>query len=163
MILYHGSYLAIENPSLSFSRKLVDFGAGFYTTPIKEQAVAWAAHFKSKGRKAVLSSYGFLQKPIEEILPDNLKILEFDTHSMDWLNFIAACRLGEPADHGRDLIMGGVANDKVFDTLQLYFDGLLPAEEAIRHLRYNKPNFQYCFKNQWLIDNYLHFISSEEV
>jgi hypothetical protein len=163
MILYHGSFKVIEKPDLMFSRKLVDFGAGFYTTPLKEQAVRWSEHYKDKGKKAIVSSYGFLQRPAEETLPEKIRILEFDTHSMEWLDFITACRLGKPGNEEWDLIMGGVANDKVFDTLQLYFDGLLPAEEAIRRLRYNKPNFQYCFKDQWLIDNYLHFIEAEEV
>ncbi len=163
MILYHGSYTAVKTPKLSFSRKSVDFGKGFYTTPLREQAVNWAGIFKQRGQKAVISSYGFLQKPIEEILPENLRVLEFDTHSTEWLNFVTACRLGKPLDEEWDLIIGGVANDKVFDTLQLYFDGLLSARDAIKRLKYNKPNFQYCFKNQWLIDNYLKFINAEEL
>jgi hypothetical protein len=163
MILYHGSYAAVEAPDLSFSRKLVDFGAGFYTTPLRDQAISWSEHFKAKGKKAVVSSYGFLQRPAEEVLPESIRILEFDNHSTEWLDFITACRLGEHLDKKWDLVIGGVANDKVFDTLQLYFDGLVSSEEAIRRLRYNKPNYQYCFKNQSLIDNYLHFIGSEEV
>ncbi|MDR1000440.1 MAG: DUF3990 domain-containing protein [Clostridiales bacterium] len=163
MILYHGSYTVIKKPDLAFSRKQVDFGSGFYVTSLKDQAVSWTARFKKEGKPAIISSYGFLQRPAEEILPDTIKVLDFDSHSIEWLNFITACRLGKPVDEEWDLIMGGVANDKVFDTLQLYFDGLLPAEEAIRRLRYNKPNFQYCFKSQWLIDNYLKFINAEEV
>lgn len=163
MILYHGSYMAIERPDLSHSRKLVDLGAGFYTTPLKEQAVRWSEHFKAKGEKAVVSSYGFLERPAEDVLPKTLNILEFNTHSIEWLDFITACRLGRPVDQEWDLVIGGVANDKVFDTLQLYFDGLVPAEEAIRRLKYNKPNYQYCFKNQQLIDNYLHFVEAEEM
>ncbi|MDR1322165.1 MAG: DUF3990 domain-containing protein [Gracilibacteraceae bacterium] len=163
MILYHGSYKAIEKPDLAFSRKLVDFGPGFYVTPLRGQAAGWTARFRKEGKPAVVSLYGFLQRPVEEILPDNIKILEFDSHSIEWLTFITDARLGRPGDEEWDLIMGGVANDKVFDTLQLYFDGLLPAEEAIRRLRYNKPNYQYCFKNQWLIDNYLKFIEAEEL
>ena len=34
MILYHGSYLEIPNPDLKHSRANVDFGLGFYTTPL---------------------------------------------------------------------------------------------------------------------------------
>lgn len=41
MILYHGSYIEISKPDLGHSRKNVDFGAGFYTTPIREQATKW--------------------------------------------------------------------------------------------------------------------------
>ena len=39
MIVYHGSYLAIQTPDLDHSRENVDFGRGFYTTPIYVQAV----------------------------------------------------------------------------------------------------------------------------
>lgn len=83
MILYHGSCKAIEKPDLSFSRKLVDFGPGFYATPFKEQAIGWTARFKREGKSAIVSSYGFLQRPIDEILPDAIRVLEFDTHSAE--------------------------------------------------------------------------------
>ncbi len=163
MILYHGSHIAIEKPDLSFSREKTDFGKGFYLTPFKEQAISWSAHFKESGRKAVVSSYGFLERPAVERLPRGVRILEFDTHSMKWLNFITACRLGKPLDEEWDLIMGGAADDKVIQTLQLYFRDVITANEAIRRLRYNKPNFQYCFKNQTLMDRYLQFLEAFEV
>ena len=160
MKLYHGSYVAIEKPDLQFSRMRTDFGKGFYLTPMKTQAASWSQRFMRERGTAVISSYDFLSNP-EEKLPTDTKILEFDSHSLEWLNFITACRLGQPVDIDWDLVLGGVANDKVFDTLQLYFDGLIGADEAIGRLRYNKPNFQYCFKNQSLIDGYLIFAGSE--
>ncbi|GHV40179.1 hypothetical protein FACS1894187_20860 [Synergistales bacterium] len=163
MILYHGSYLAIEKPNLSFSRRRTDFGKGFYLTPIKEQAANWSRRFLKERGRAVTSLYSFLQRAAVEKLPEDLKILEFDTHSSEWLNFITACRLGQETNGEWDLVIGGVANDKVFDTIQLYFDGLIGAQEAIGRLRYNKPNFQYCFKNQKLIDSYLRYLSCEVI
>ena len=41
MNLYHGSYLEITKPDLKHSRQNVDFGGGFYTTSLYEQAVKW--------------------------------------------------------------------------------------------------------------------------
>lgn len=38
MILYHGSALKIVQPDVAFSRQKLDFGQGFYTTPIKQFA-----------------------------------------------------------------------------------------------------------------------------
>ena len=35
MILYHGSFIEINKPDLKHSRPNVDFGKGFYTTPIQ--------------------------------------------------------------------------------------------------------------------------------
>jgi len=74
---------------------------------------------------------------------------------------LANCKESQRHQPSPVLLIGGVANDKVFDTLQLYFDELIGAEEAIGRLRYNKPNFQHCFKTQNLIDQYLQFIDSE--
>jgi len=160
MILYHGSYTAIEKPDLSFSRLRTDFGKGFYLTPFKAQAESWSQRFLRGHGVAVVSLYEFLPNPKDKLPPDAM-ILEFDTHSLEWLNFITACRLGQTDDSLWDLVIGGVANDKVFDTLQLYFDNLIGADEAIGRLRFNKPNFQYCFKTQSLIDAYIKFIGSE--
>ena len=161
MILYHGSCKAIEKPDLSFSRAKTDFGKGFYLTPLKTQAESWAKRFVRERGVAVLSVYEFL--PHADTLPPDIRVLEFYTYDLEWLHFITACRLGQSVDAQWDLVIGGVANDKVFDTLQLFFDKLIGAEEAIGRLRYDKPNIQYCFKKQSLIDKYLHFLNSEEI
>ena len=49
MILYHGSYLEIMHPDLCHSREKVDFGRGFYTTPLLGQAEKWCGKFKRRG------------------------------------------------------------------------------------------------------------------
>ena len=46
MILYHGSYTAIQTPNIIHSRSRLDFGAGFYLTNIYEQAKKWAVRFR---------------------------------------------------------------------------------------------------------------------
>jgi hypothetical protein len=156
MILFHGSYVAIEKPDLSFSRKKTDFGKGFYTTPFKEQAKLWAERFEKSGH-GFFSVYDFDPEALTQ-----QKVLEFETYSEAWLDFIAVCRKGEDKTDF-DLVIGGVANDKVFNTLTLYFRNLIPKAEALRRLMYEKPNSQYCFRNQSVMDNYLKFMKSEEV
>lgn len=42
MIVYHGSVIAVENPSVALSKDFLDFGRGFYITYFKEQAEKWA-------------------------------------------------------------------------------------------------------------------------
>ena len=32
MIVYHGSALVVDKPSISYSKKFLDFGVGFYVT-----------------------------------------------------------------------------------------------------------------------------------
>ena len=76
---------------------------------------------------------------------ENLNVRE--KNSEEWLDFILSCRGGKDvADY--DLVFGGVANDKVFNTVELYFDGLIDKAEALKRLRYEKPNLQICFRTE---------------
>ncbi|MDR2670595.1 MAG: DUF3990 domain-containing protein [Oscillospiraceae bacterium] len=161
MILYHGSYTAVEKPDVSLSREKTDFGKGFYLTPLEDQAIRWAERFKEEHGMGVVSSYSFLEKVGEKLSVD-VRVLEFNTHTQKWLQFITDCRLGKTVPE-YDLIIGGVANDKVIQTVQLYFQEVISARDAIRRLRYNKPNFQYCFKTQAVIDQYIKFMEAREI
>jgi hypothetical protein len=120
-----------------------------------EQAQKWCKKFKDKNNSAVVSIYQFDENAYMEC-----KVLRFDTYSEEWLDFILKCRRGEDmTDY--DIVMGGVANDKVFNTVELFFDGLIDKNEAIKRLRYEKPNFQIAFRSQEAIAEYLHFERSE--
>lgn len=114
MILYHGSYLEIAEPDLKHSRRNVDFGRGFYTTPLYEQAEKWCGKFKRRGRDGIISCYEF-----DESLYAVLKVLKFDSYSEEWLDFILNCRCGQDTTD-YDIVIGGVANDKVFNTVELF-------------------------------------------
>lgn len=142
MILYHGSYLEIPRPDLAHSRANVDFGPGFYVTPIYEQAEKWCGRFRRRGKDGVVSRYRF-----EDGREAQLKVLKFDAYTEEWLDFILSCRTGKDTTDV-DLVVGGVDNDRVFNTVELFFDGLIDKTEAIRRLRYEKPNLQLCFRTE---------------
>ena len=55
-----------------------------------------------------------------------------------------------------------MANDKVFNTVELYFEGLIDKVEAINRLRYEEPNLQLCFRTEKALE-YLHFERSAKV
>lgn len=156
MIVYHGSGEAIETPDLVHSRKAVDFGAGFYTTLILKQAVNWCEKRRHRWGSAVVSRYAF-----DENAAANLKVLRFDEYSDAWLDFIVECR-GEKDQTDWDIVIGGVANDKVFDTLEAFFDGFATREQTIAKLRYEKPNLQVCFRTAAALAT-LKYIGSENV
>ncbi len=140
MTVYHVGAIAIPAPDLLHSRKAVDFGPGFYVTPIREQAVRWSEKRKRRNGSAVVSRYEF-----DEAAAAGLKTLRFDSYSEEWLDFIVACRgLRDSSDW--DLVVGGVANDKVFDTLEAFFDGFATKEQTIDRLRMQRPNLQMCFR-----------------
>ncbi len=156
MILYHGSYLEVPKPDLTHSRPNVDFGRGFYVTSLYEQAAKWCGKFKRRGKSGIISRYSF-EKSQESVL----KVLEFDSYSEDWLDFILCCRSGkDTTDY--DLVVGGVANDNVFNTVELFFEGLIDKAEAINRLRYEKPNRQICFRTEKAL-KLLYFEGSEIV
>lgn len=62
-----------------------------------------------------------------------------------------------------DIVIGGVANDKVFNTVELYFDGLIDKNEALNRLRYEKSNLQICFRTEVALLHYLHYEGSHQV
>ena len=156
MILYHGSFQEVSNPDLEHSRPNVDFGRGFYTTSIFTQAVKWSEKFKNRGRNGIISSYTFDEQSLE-----TLKVLSFETYSEEWLDFILNCRSGKDVSD-YDIVIGGVANDKVFNTVELYFDGLIDKNEALKRLRYEEPNLQICFRSMEALSR-LHFEGSEQI
>ena len=134
--------MVVDKPDLTHSRPNVDFGKGFYTTPIYEQAEKWCERFKRRGKDGIIASYEF-----DETTYEALKVLKFDAYSEEWLDFILNCRRGQD-NTDYDLVIGGVANDKVFNTVELYFDGLIDKKEAISRLRYEKPNLQIAFRTE---------------
>lgn len=156
MILYHGSFQEVSNPDLEHSRTNVDFGRGFYTTPIYAQAIKWSEKFKNRGWRGIISSY-----TIDEHYFEILKVLSFETYSEEWLDFILNCRSGKDVSDN-DIVIGGVANDKVFNTVELYFDGLIDKNEALKRLRYEEPNLQICFRSMEALSR-IHFEGSEQI
>ena len=157
MILYHGSDREIAKPDIFHSRKVVDFGPGFYTTPIEEQARNWCGKFIRRGKPGIVSVY-----TLDETAFENCHIKQFGSYSEEWLDYVSQCRTGKDG-FDYDIVIGGVANDRVFDTIELYFESLISRKEAIGRLAMEKPNLQVCFRRQEILDQYLEFERSYPV
>ena len=157
--VFHGSYAKVDKPDLSFSRKTLDFGSGFYITPVREQAVSWAMRWLRRNRPAIVNRYIFH----DELLPGlGVRVKDFPAYDREWLRFVADNRAGIQQNL-YDVIRGGIANDKVFNTLELFFAKLISEDEALDRLKFEKPNQQICICRQDLIDRRLVFESAEEV
>lgn len=159
MILYHGSYCIVEEPNISYSRDSLDFGKGFYLTDIKSQALNWIDRFIRRGKNGCLNVYN--------IDLDNMKMIykvkEFDSYNMEWLDFILQCRNGSDVYLNYDIIIGGIADDQVYNTIELYEFDLITKDEALKRLKYHKPNNQICITNQEILDKYLEFKKCEVI
>lgn len=162
MELYHGSSIVVAQPLALAGRRNLDFGRGFYVTRLKSQAQKWATIVASRKKRDAQSIVSIYNCNESEMLTAGYVYKYFPEYDMEWLEFVVACRHGED-NTNYDFIEGGVANDQVIDTVEDYENGRITVEQALDQLRYKKPNNQICFRNQELIDKYLHFTNSEIV
>ena len=93
---------------------------------------------------------------------ENWKVLRFDSYNKDWLEFVSKCRMGKTVDD-YDIVIGGIANDRVIVTLDRYFAVELSQEETLGLLRFEKPNIQYCIRSERMIKECLTYIESEKI
>ena len=158
MKLYHGSTVIVDKPIVSYGRDNLDFGKGFYTTRMQRQAEKWIQRFISLGKKGIISIYNFDDTDIQK----KYRYKKFPEYNEEWLNFVLASRDGSKEYLNYDIIEGGIANDKVFNTVELYFTGLIDKSTALQRLKFEQPNNQICFINQQVLDTVLKFESSYE-
>lgn len=160
MKVFHGSTIIVDNPLVGIGRRNLDFGKGFYVTDLKEQAISWASRPLNVGKPQILNVYEFDK---EDVLKDSYQYKQFKAYDTEWLEFVVASRKGLPVWQGYDIIEGGIANDRIFNTIELYSQGLISQTDALQRLQYEQPNNQICILNQTVADNYLHFIESNIV
>lgn len=156
MKVYHTSTIEIINPDIIHSREGLDLGKGFYCTVLREQAEAYGLRFSLRGIPAILNEYVLDSAYIES------NVRQFVSYDEEWLDFIMANRQNQPVTD-YEIIEGGVADDKIFRTIDLYLSGDISKTDALNRLKYEKPNHQICFRSQSVIDRYLKFVSSTKL
>lgn len=158
MIVYHGTTKVIEKPDVLHSKKYLDFGQGFYLTTYQEQAEKWAIRKGMRqGKNAIVNAYRM------EDCWEGYRVLSFEKENEKWLEFVCACRRGESLNTDYDIIIGNVADDDVFKTVDMYFRGLWDKKKVLEELRYYKMNNQICIVNQDTLNQVLAFQEAYEV
>jgi hypothetical protein len=110
--LYHGSTVKVDRIELSLSAAGKDFGRGFYTTTLRDQAAKFAA-VKAKRfnlKTGYVSVFRYIHDP-------RAAIKKFDKTDAEWLSFVLKNR-GVPRKQAVseilfDIVIGPVANDAV--------------------------------------------------
>lgn len=160
IIVYHGGTEPIVTPICKFGRRNLDFGQGFYVTNLREQAIAWANNMaRNRKQTAVLNRY----KINRETILQDMRCKVFKAYDAEWLEFIIGNRNGENPARDYDYVEGGVANDRVIDTVNLYTAGLMDLDTALRELSRHQPNNQMCILNQEIIDKHLVYDGTESL
>lgn len=161
MKLYHGTDKRIEHPDCQVGRNNLDFGKGFYTTLLREHAEGWARQvaYNNRTKTPVVNVYDFdKERAVAEC-----RYLHFPEYNEVWMDFIVASRLGQKPWIGYDLIEGGIANDRVIDTIRLYMYGDMDKQTALHRLSEHQPNHQMTFLSQSIVDKYLTFVESVDL
>jgi len=158
MRVYHGSTTEISKPDVNHSKRNLDFGAGFYVTSIQEQAENWARRKALRMKASAVVSVYELDDAMSGFF-----VKEFADNNSEWVEFVCACRRGSDLYQQYDAIVGGVANDKVYLVVDMYYRGIWDMERTLLELRFIEQNDQICLLNQQLIDIHLAFLESYEV
>ena len=144
-VVYHGSYVKVDEVDFSFCQIKRDFGRGFYLTNIRSQAEYWATR-KGKQHKTqgVVTEFGVHDELIRTL---KLKVLRFDGYIEEWLDFIVLNRMNnsEQQAHDYDIVEGPVADDEVATRIDDYLAGTVTKEQFLTELTYKLPTHQICF------------------
>jgi hypothetical protein len=121
----------------------LDFGAGFYTTSNRKQAENFTLSVALRTNTATrfVSEYAF----DDAMALQELDVLKFAAANEQWLDFVVQNRQGKFAGKSHDLILGPVANDDLFPTIQAYESGVFTKEQTLLALKVRELYDQYVF------------------
>ena len=148
MILYHGSNQPIHEIRLSEGKKYKDFGQGFYTTHIKEQAVYWSRRIAERfGGVPVVTAFEF---DLQSAVSAGLKVKQFEKPDREWALFVMANRRqdGNEFHHDYDIVIGPVADDRMARLFGLYDMEIIDLDAVVAGLIYKDLNSQYFFATE---------------
>ena len=145
MLLYHGSNVEVNTPRLIIKSRGLDFGSGFYLTSNREQAEEFSEKVarRNNSNSKIVSVFEYLETALGD-----LSIMNFHKPSIEWLDFTRQNRLLEYGGKQYDIVIGPVANDDIYPTLQLYWTGAISADIAIAQLKVKPFYDQFCFLSE---------------
>ena len=132
MICYHGSDTIVDSPRILEEKRPLDFGGGFYVTTSEAQAKSWAIKvaYRNNNNHRCINRYEFdLEKAKLE-----LTVIHFETADEKWLDFICDNRSGKSTGD-YDIVIGPVADDRVYRVVVEYENGDLDKETALKNLK----------------------------
>ena len=158
MLLYHGSNLTVDKPQLLSHTRGLDFGAGFYLTTNEVQARTFSEIIVNRRQTGAptVSIYEF----DEDSAKETLDIALFPEPNAEWLEFVRDNRLQAYSGKEYDIIVGPVANDRVYPTILALVIGQFTVEAALVAIKPFKLYDQYCLASENAL-SFLKFVKSE--
>jgi len=156
MTLYHGSNMKIEKVDLGKCKPFKDFGCGFYTTTLREQAVRMAertVRIYREGKPCVTE----FSLDDAHLTSTALNIKHFKEPDNEWARFVINNRnhsfsdIHNPCcniDNKYDIVIGPVANDDITALIDVYLSGILSDEALTRELTFRDLSIQISFHTE---------------
>ena len=153
--LFHGSNTIIRIPDLDAGRENVDFGKGFYLSADYTTSAKWAC----RRTNAICNNY--------KLDLSSLRIYEFALDKT-WLDFVVCNRemetptrkLAEIAQY--DVLIGAIADDRLYQTLEMYVDGFISVDKAIEIMNCMDYGTQVVLKTEAAV-NRLNFLGYNKI
>lgn len=142
--IFHGGNAIIATPEIREPNRTLDFGKGFYLTSSREQAERWVKNRLKAGETGHVNLYKF-------DLPDSessLKVKFFASADEEWVDFVINNRVVKGFEHDYDIVIGPVANDRVYAQFSLFEGGIISKETLISELKAYKLVDQYLFHTE---------------
>ena len=158
MKLYHGSNVEVKVPQILKPNRELDFGNGFYTTTNLDQAIAFARRV-TRNRGVGVATVSFYEID-EDVAFPLCNVVKFEGVCNSWLDFVCDNRDGSYCGPAYDFAFGPVANDDVYETLQLYVNGAISRAYTMERLKVKELFNQLVFKTDKALA-FLRFIRAE--
>lgn len=142
--IYHGGNAIIAAPEIREPNRTLDFGKGFYLTSSSEQAERWVKNRLKAGETGYVNLYQF-ELPATD---SGLKVKIFASANEEWVDFVIKNRVLKGFEHDYDIVIGPVANDRVYAQFSLFEGGIISKETLISELKAYKLVDQYLFHTQ---------------
>ena len=156
MTLYHGTNVDIQSIDLALCRPYKDFGRGFYTTKLRQQAQKMAERVaRIYGGSPVVNVYEFDNSLLKTSI---LNIKDFGiTPSESWALFVMNNRNRAFTDFNNlncnfdckyDIVCGPIADDDMTMLFRQYQSGLISFESLIKGMTFKEITSQYSFHTE---------------
>ena len=157
MICYHGSDTIVDTPRILEANRPLDFGGGFYVTTSEEQAKRWAIKvaYRNNNNHRCVNRYEF---DVEKAKA-NLTVIHFEAADEKWLDFICDNRSGKSTEK-YDVVIGPVADDRVYRVVVEYENGDVDKETALKSLKTEALCDQILFHTEKALE-YLKYVDTE--
>lgn len=156
MILYRGTNIDIQSIDLAVCRPYKDFGRGFYTTEVLDQAKKTAKRVsKIYGGKPIVNMYELADNCMET---KGLKTLDFGRiPSERWAVFVMNNRSRTFSNFGSadcnfdckyDIVAGPIADDDMAVLFRQYQSNLISLQALLNGMKFRETTRQYSFHTE---------------